>query len=77
MSSVPVSGNATPGSAAPPGVRRQQAVQDAMASVENIGDLSVREQLQRLDETQQVLAAVLQKSSDIPQPGIPGVASRP
>ncbi len=67
----------SPGSAAPVGLRRQQAVHDAMASVEDIGDMSVSEQLQRLDETQQVLAAVLQKSSDIPQPGIPGVAPRP
>jgi len=47
-----------------------------MASVEEIGELGVAEQLQRLDEAQQVLAAVLQKSSDIPQPGIPGVAPR-
>lgn len=67
----------TPGSAAPAGVRRQQAVREAMASVEGIAELSVADQLQRLDETQQVLAAVLQKSSDIPQPGIPGVAPRP
>ncbi len=71
-----MSSNPSPGSAAPSGVRRQQAVQDAMASVEEIGDLGVAEQLQRLDEAQQVLAAVLQKSSDIPQPGIPGVAPR-
>lgn len=47
-----------------------------MALVEDIEELSVTEQLQRLDETQQVLAAVLQNSSDIPQPGIPGVATR-
>lgn len=64
----------TPSSAAPAGIRRQQAVHDAMASVEGIDELAVSEQLQRLDEAQQVLAAVLQKSSDIPQPGIPGVA---
>lgn len=68
--------NPSPGSAAPSEVRRQQAVQDAMASVEEIGELDVAEQLQRLDEAQQVLAAVLLKSSDIPQPGIPGVAPR-
>ena len=67
----------TPGSAAPAGIRRQQAVREAMVSVESIAELSVADQLQRLDETQQVLAAVLQKSSDIPQPGIPGVAPRP
>ena len=71
-----MSSNPSPGSAAPSGGRRQQAVQDAMASVEEIGELGVAEQLQRLDEAQQVLAAVLQKSSDIPQPGIPGVAPR-
>ncbi|MGO1385590.1 MAG: hypothetical protein ACTHWA_00820 [Arachnia sp.] len=70
-------GHPSPGNAAPSGVRRQQAVQDAMALVEDIEELSVTEQLQRLDETQQVLAAVLQNSSDIPQPGIPGVATRP
>lgn len=69
-------GNPSPQTAAPSGVRRQQAVQEAMASVENIGELGVAEQLQRLHDAQQVLAAVLQKSSDIPQPGIPGVASR-
>lgn len=67
----------TPGSAAPPEVRRQQVVQEAMASVEGIADLAVADQLQRLAEAQQVLAAVLQNSSDIPQPGIPGVAARP
>lgn len=71
-----MSSNPSPGSAAPYGGRRQQAVQDAMASAEEIGELGVAEQLQRLDEAQQVLAAVLQKSSDIPQPGIPGVAPR-
>ncbi len=69
-------GNPSPGTAAPSGIRRQQAVHEAMASVEDIGELSVAEQLQRLDEAQQVLAAVLQKSSDIPQPGIPGMVSR-
>ena len=47
-----------------------------MALVEDIEEMAVAEQLQRLDEAQQVLAAVLQKSSDIPQPGIPGVATR-
>ncbi len=73
MSSQPTHGNPTPGTAAPSGVRRQRAVQDAMASVEDVGELSVAEQLQRLDEAQQVLAAVLQNSSDITQPGIPGV----
>lgn len=66
----------TPGIAAPAAVRRQQAVQDAMSSVEDIAERSVPEQLQRLDEAQQVLAAVLQNSSDIPQAGIPGVAPR-
>ncbi len=76
MSHHPVHTNPIPGTAAPHGVRRQQAVQDAMTSVEAIEGLSVAEQLQRLDEAQQVLAAVLQKSSDIPQPGIPGVAPR-
>lgn len=69
--------NPTPTSAAPAGVRRQQAVQEAMTSVEDLAELSVPDQVQRLDEAQQVLAAVLQKSSDIPQPGIPGVAHRP
>ncbi len=67
----------TPTSAAPAGVRRQQAVHDAMAAVEDIAEMPVVAQLQRLDEAQQVLAAVLQRSSDIPQPGIPGVATRP
>ena len=67
----------TPSTAAPAGIRRQQAVQEAMASVDDIADLGVVEQLQRLDEAQQVLAAVLQKSSDIPQASIPGVVSRP
>lgn len=71
-----MAGSPSPGTTAPSGVRRQQAVQDAMASVEEIGELGVTEQLQRLDEAQQVLAAVLQKSSDIPQSGIPGVAPR-
>ncbi len=71
-----MAGNPSPGTTAPPGVRRLEAVQDAMGSVEEIGELGVAEQLQRLDEAQQVLAAVLQKSSDIPQPRIPGVASR-
>ncbi len=71
-----MAGIPSPGTAAPSGVRRQQAVQDAMSSVESISELAVAEQLQRLDEAQQVLAAVLQKSSDIPQPGIPGVAPR-
>ncbi|WP_233557946.1 hypothetical protein [Tessaracoccus antarcticus] len=67
----------SPMQAAPAGVRRQQAVHDAMASVDGITELPVAEQFQRLDEAQQVLSAVLQKSSDIPQPGIPGVANRP
>lgn len=66
----------TPSSAAPAGIRRQQVVHEVMASVEGIAELSVADQLQRFDEAQQVLAAVLQKSSDIPQPGIPGVAPR-
>lgn len=66
----------TPASAAPSGVRRQQAVRDAMAVVEDIEQFPVPNQLQRLDEAQQVLAAVLQNSTDIPQPGIPGVAAR-
>lgn len=69
--------NPTPTSAAPTGVRRQQAVRDAMTTVEDLTELSVPDQLQRLDEAQQVLGAVLQKSSDIPQSGIPGVAPRP
>ncbi|MDO5736859.1 MAG: hypothetical protein Q4P15_10340 [Propionibacteriaceae bacterium] len=68
--------NPTPSTAAPTEVRRQRAVQEALASVESITDLSVTEQLQKLDEAQQVLAAVLQNSSHIPQPGIPGVAPR-
>ena len=67
----------SPMHAAPIDVRRQQAVQDAMASVDDISELSVAEQFQRLDEAQQVLSAMLQKSSDFPQPGIPGVAHRP
>lgn len=67
----------TPSSAAPAGIRRQQAVHEAMASVEDMTESPVAQQLQRLDEAQQVLAAVLQKSSDIPQPGIPGLAQRP
>lgn len=67
----------SPMQAAPPALRRQRAVQDAMAGLEEVGELPVTQQLQRLDEAQQVLAAVLQKSSDIPQPGIPGVAPRP
>ncbi|MGV8845444.1 hypothetical protein [Tessaracoccus sp.] len=66
----------TPITAAPTGVRRQQAVHEAMVSVEHITELSVPQQLQRLDEAQQVLAAVLQRSSDIPQAGIPGVVTR-
>lgn len=66
----------SPGTAAPSGVRRQQAVLDAMSTVADIDELSVPDQLQRLDEAQQVLAAVLQNSSDIPQPGIPGVTPR-
>ncbi len=66
----------TPTTAAPSGVRRQQAVQEAMVSVEHITELPVPQQLQRLDEAQQVLAAVLQRSSDIPQAGIPGVGTR-
>lgn len=70
-------GSPSPGSAAPSGVRRQQAVQDAMASVDDMAELGVTEQLQRLGEAQQVLAAALDNRSDIPQPGIPGVASRP
>lgn len=77
MSSERALPNPSPGTAAPSGVRRQQAVQDAMAVVEDMDELGVAEQLQRLDEAQQVLAAVLQKSSDIPQSGIPGVAIRP
>lgn len=68
--------NPTPTTTAPMGVRRQQAVQDAMASVEDITELSVVDQLQRLDQAQQVLAAALQNSSDIPQPAIPGVVPR-
>ncbi len=73
MSSAPPPGNPSPASAAPSDVRRQHAVQDAMASVADMSELSVTEQLQRLDEAQQVLAAVLHRSSDLPQPGIPGV----
>lgn len=48
-----------------------------MATVDDVEELPLAEQLQRLDEAQQVLAAVLQNSSDIPQSGIPGMASRP
>ncbi|MEO7588632.1 MAG: hypothetical protein ABIS84_11465 [Arachnia sp.] len=66
----------SPMQAAPAAIRRQQAVQDAMASVDDIAELTVGDQLQRLDEAAQVLSAVLQKSSDIPQSGIPGVANR-
>lgn len=66
-----------PGPAAPAGSRRQRAVHDVMATVDDVSDLPLVEQLQCLDEAQQVLAAVLQNSSDNPQPGIPGMASRP
>lgn len=66
-----------PGPVASAESRRQRAVHDAMATVDDAGELPLAEQLQRLDEAQQVLAAVLQNSSDIPQPGIPGMASRP
>ena len=45
-----------------------------MVSVEDMSGLKVAEQLQRLGEVQQLLAAVLDNRSDIPQPGIPGVA---
>lgn len=65
-----------PGPPTPPGSRRHYAIRDAMASVEDMDELSTAEQLQRLDEAQQVLAAVLQNSSEIPQPGIPGMAPR-
>lgn len=68
--------NPTPTTAAPMALRRQQAVQNTMASVEDITELPVPDQLQRLDEAQQVLAAVLQNTTDIPQPGIPGVPSQ-
>lgn len=47
-----------------------------MATVQDVAEMPLVEQLQRLDEAQQVLAAVLQNSSDIPQPGIPGMAPR-
>lgn len=66
----------TPGTAAPTEVRRKQAVSDAMAMVENLAELPVREHLQRLDEAQQVLSAVLRNSSDLSQPGIPGLTPR-
>ncbi len=76
MSSAPTPSTPSPGSAASSGARRQRAIYEAMASVDDIVDLPVAEQLQRLDEVQQVLSAVLQNASDIPQPEIPGMAHR-
>ena len=66
-----------PSPPSPAGSRRHQAIHDAMASVEDVDALPTSERLQRLAEVQQVLAAVLQNSSEIPQPGIPGMASQP
>lgn len=44
-----------------------------MAAMDDVGDLPLVEQLQRLDEVQQVLSAVLQNAPEIPQAGIPGL----
>lgn len=62
----------TPKDAAPAVERRKELVVEAMAALEGVGDLPTPEQFARLDETQSVLAAVL-NNQGISQLGIPGV----
>lgn len=62
----------TPKDAAPAVERRKELVEDTMSGLEDVGNLPTTEQLARLDETQGVLAAVL-NNQGISQLGIPGV----
>lgn len=61
----------TPLQAAPGHERRRLLVADVMASLDEVPELPVREQLARLDEAQSVLAAVL-NNQGAAQVTIPG-----
>ncbi|MCC2593183.1 hypothetical protein LKO27_07135 [Tessaracoccus sp. OS52] len=65
----------TPKDAAPAVERRRELVAEAMANLAEVEQLPTTEQLARLDETQAVLAAVL-NNQEVSQLGIPGVHGR-
>lgn len=66
----------TPRDAVPEHTRRKELVADALAHVEDIEDLPVKQQFARLDESQAVLAAVLNRAP-VSQLGLPGISRQP